>query len=35
MKAAVLYEAKTPFVIEDVVIGKPGPRKCGAGRGRW
>ncbi|GMG90534.1 alcohol dehydrogenase [Cupriavidus sp. TKC] len=27
MKAAVLYQPKTPFVIEDVAIGKPGPRE--------
>ncbi|RJF85918.1 Zn-dependent alcohol dehydrogenase [Sphingomonas cavernae] len=27
MKAAVLYEAKTPLVIEDVTVDKPGPRE--------
>lgn len=27
MKAAVLYQPKTPLVIEDIAIGKPGPRE--------
>ncbi|MCJ8158120.1 Zn-dependent alcohol dehydrogenase [Sphingomonas sp. LaA6.9] len=27
MKAAVLYETKTPLVIEDVTVDKPGPRE--------
>ena len=28
MKAAVLREVKKPLLIEDVQIGKPGPRDC-------
>lgn len=27
MKAAVLHQPKTPLVIEDVAIGKPGPHE--------